>query len=104
MVKSAVEDVAGKKSRQGNMIKRAEEFYYRRVLRGDSVVKCLVLKKLELMANRMKRWGAESKMETSFDKAQRKKTAQLQKEVETVAGPLAAPKTVSTKNKSREKN
>lgn len=41
-------------------IANLEGFYYRKILRGDEVVECLVLKELKPTAGEMVRWKAVS--------------------------------------------
>lgn len=48
MVGSRIEDMGGQRLRQGRIKNSAEEFYYRIVLREDEVLRCSVLRDLEL--------------------------------------------------------
>lgn len=92
-VGSGMEHVGGRRLRQGETKRGAEEYYYRSLLRGDEVLECLLLKKLKLTAQKMLRWKAVSQRGRVSDAAQRERSSELGGRVEFSEGLAAVPRT-----------
>lgn len=67
------------------------------------MVECFVLKELKLTARRMVRWEAMGARVTSYDTAQRRRTAELEKRVELSEEQPAVTETALKGNGSRKK-
>lgn len=72
-------NMGGWRFRQARSKKSAAGFYYRKMFRGDGMVECSVLKKLELTAKKIERSKAVSDRVVNYDKARRKRVAELER-------------------------
>lgn len=86
-------------------IKKGERTLLPQIFRGDEELECPVLRVLELTADDIVRWGALGSKMTSFDKAQVKGIAELEKRAENFERQPADPRSAPRKDKSpkREK-
>lgn len=81
----------------------AEGVYYPREFHEDKQVECPVSKNRELTAKEMAGWETLSKKATSFDEAQRKRTAEFERRVIISEGQPTIPETAPIKNRSRKR-
>lgn len=96
-------DVGGRRLREGGTKNTAEEFYYRGGFRTDKVLKCLVLKELELTVKDTPRWKLVSGRMLSSDAPQRKRNAELEMRVESSEEKPGVSKSSLREKKSRKK-
>lgn len=81
MIGSGVEGVGRRVLCQSRTRKIAERFYYRSVFREDEVVEWSEVEELELKAKKIMRWKAVCQKLTSYDAAQRKIVAKLERKM-----------------------
>lgn len=79
MVGRRTEVLGGQRSRQAGTKKSAKRFENKGVFRGHKMMKCPVVKKMELAAREMVRSEGVTDGVTRFDAAHREKTAQLER-------------------------
>lgn len=100
MVEGGMEDVGRRSFCQGRMKKSAEEFYYRRMVPGDEIVKCLVLNELKLTAREAVGWEAVNGTVKSYNAAQQKRVPDFEKTMGILEEQSAVQKTARRKNQS----
>lgn len=80
------------KTPPGHKEEQCGRIYYQREFRGDEVVKCSVLRKLELTAKEMLKREAMSRKVKSFEEAQRERIAEFERMVDNSEGHAEDPK------------